>query len=209
MARYHCYVPSCDVSVKASNTFGKAISELSRHFNRGEHGREEKFDHAKACKHNESALQENMAEARPQREKKPTEKVKVATPQNAKTDDKEYPIPPKYVMPALADSKWAQEPKEIAKIYDHTKTSQITGEKIDFYKLGNQLVFETVDRNVLTSASPASSPETNITTLAPNVIQSQVTFTQLKLPLTMLASAMKITLCALPNAPILSSPRTC
>jgi hypothetical protein len=74
---------------------------------------------------------------RPQREKKPTEKVKVATKAPQKTDDKEYVIPPKYVMPAL-DLKWSQEPKEITKIYDHTKTSKITGEKVDFYKLGNQ-----------------------------------------------------------------------
>jgi hypothetical protein len=137
MARYQCYIPGCNVSVKASTTFGKAISELSRHFNRGDHGTGKKFDHATACQHNQSALLENMAETRPQREKKPTEKVKVATAQSPKTEDKEYLIPPKYVMPAL-DPKWAQEPKEIAKIYDHTKTSKITGDKIDFYKLGNQ-----------------------------------------------------------------------
>lgn len=143
--RYACYVPGCNVSVKATPNFGKAISELTRHFKAGEHGRDAKFDNARAKEHNQANLQqyeaeqrqENMAEARPQREKKPTEKVKVATPQAPKTEDKEYVIPPKYVMPAL-DQKWSQEPKEIAKIYDHTKTSNITGEKIDFYKLGNQ-----------------------------------------------------------------------
>lgn len=147
--RYTCYVPGCDVSVKASTSFGKSISELSRHFKKRVHG-EEKFDHGKACTYNESKLR-SLIEAlpnrdmeaaessagRPQREKKPTEKVKVATKAPQKTDDKEYVIPPKYVMPAL-DLKWSQEPKEITKIYDHTKTSKITGEKVDFYKLGNQ-----------------------------------------------------------------------
>jgi hypothetical protein len=135
MARYQCYIPGCKVSVKPSRTFGQAISELSRHFKQGDHGRGTQFDHATACEHNKPNLQINMAEQRPQREKKPTEKV--ATVQTPKTDDKEYPIPPKYVMPAF-DPKWSQEPKELAKIYDHTKTSQLTGEKIDFYKLGNQ-----------------------------------------------------------------------
>jgi len=137
--RYTCYVPGCDVSVKASTSFGKSISELSRHFKKRVHG-EEKFDHGKACTFNESKLR-SLIEAlpnrdmeaaessagRPQREKKPTEKVKVATKAPQKTDDKEYVIPPKYVMPAL-DLKWSQEPKEITKIYDHTKTSKITGE---------------------------------------------------------------------------------
>ena len=80
---------------------------------------------------------EASSAGRPQREKRPTEKVKVAIKSPQKSDDKEYPIPPKYVMPAL-DPKWAQEAKEIAKIYDHSKISKMTGEKIDFYKLGNQ-----------------------------------------------------------------------
>jgi hypothetical protein len=138
--RYTCYVPSCNVSVKASIGFGKSIFELSRHFKNRVHG-EDKFDHGKACTHNESKDRDMEAAessvGRPQREKKPTEKVKVATKAPQKTDDKEYVIPPKYVMPAL-DLKWSQEPKEITKIYDHTKTSKITGEKVDFYKLGNQ-----------------------------------------------------------------------
>jgi hypothetical protein len=146
---YTCYVAGCDVSVKASRIYNRDISDLGCHFKVVD--KRKPFDHFQACFYNDLRLhwkakldaQRNMeaAEAssagRPQREKRPTEKVKVTIKSPQKTDDKEYPIPPKYVMPAL-DPKWAQEPKEIAKIYDHTKTSKITGEKIDFYKLGNQ-----------------------------------------------------------------------
>lgn len=147
--RYHCYVHGCKASVKASRKYNKDISELSRHFK--DVHQDKQFNHFQAClwnwkrlyqkgkfdaKRNMDAV-ESASAGRPQREKKPTEKVKVAIKSPQKTDDKEYSIPPKYVMPAF-DPKWAQEPKEIAKIYDHTKTSKITGEKIDFYKLGNQ-----------------------------------------------------------------------
>ena len=148
--RYTCYVPGCDVSVPAARGFRIDISNLSRHFKKNAHVGQ-KFDHDKACEHNELAepstesrpfnldmeAPESSPAGRPQREKKPTEKVKVATKAPQQTDDKEYVIPPKYVMPAV-EPKWSQEPKEIPKIFDHTKTSNITGDKIDFYKLGNQ-----------------------------------------------------------------------
>jgi hypothetical protein len=147
--RYVCHVAGCGVSVKASRKYNRDISDLGRHFKDAH--KDKQFDHFQACVYNALRLHskgkldsrrnmeaaESSSAGRPQREKKPTEKVKVAIKSTQKTDDKEYPIPPKYVMPAL-DPKWAQEPKEIAKIYDHTKTSKITGEKIDFYKLGNQ-----------------------------------------------------------------------
>ena len=148
--RYTCYVPGCDVSVPAARGFRKDISNLSRHFKKNAHPGQQ-FQHSKACEHNglaepsteslppdlEMEALESSSAGRPQREKKPTEKVKVATKAPQQTDDKEYVIPPKYVMPAV-EPKWSQEPKEIPKIFDHTKTSNITGEKIDFYKLGNQ-----------------------------------------------------------------------
>lgn len=76
------------------------------------------------------------AAGRPQREKKPTEKVKIAT--QPKVEEKEHILPPRYLVFEPENPKWSQEAKEIVKIFDHTKTSKLTGEKYDFYKLGNQ-----------------------------------------------------------------------
>ena len=73
---------------------------------------------------------------RGQREKKPTEKVKDTT---VKKDDpvSDQLVPPKYKLPEH-DSKWFEQPKEITKVFDHTKINDKTGEKFDFYKLGPQ-----------------------------------------------------------------------
>ena len=73
---------------------------------------------------------------RGQREKKPTEKVKDTA---AKKDEpvSSQLVPPKYKLPEH-DLKWFEKPKEIPKIFDHTKINEKTGEKFDFYKLGPQ-----------------------------------------------------------------------
>lgn len=77
-----------------------------------------------------------LSSGRGQREKKPTEKVKETT------GKKESPVtgqlvPPKYKLPDY-DPKWFEQPKEIPKIFHHTKINSKTGEKFDFYKLGPQ-----------------------------------------------------------------------
>jgi hypothetical protein len=80
--------------------------------------------------------QVELSSGRGQREKKPTEKVKDTT---VKKDDpiSDQLVPPKYKLPEH-DSKWFEQPKEIPKVFDHTKVNEKTGEKIDFYKLGPQ-----------------------------------------------------------------------
>lgn len=156
--RYQCYVPGCPVTKPATpGKFNKDIAELSRHFNKGNAHPDISWDYARACAHNidlieehEDALLDESEESsvdmessadllpggRPQREKKPTEKVKVAT--KPTIADKEYLLPPRYLPNKPEDPNWNAKPKEIAKIYDHTKTNKLTGEKTDFYKLGNQ-----------------------------------------------------------------------
>jgi hypothetical protein len=80
----------------------------------------------------------DLSSGRGQREKKPTEKVKDTT---AKKDDpvSDQLVPPKYKLPDY-DPKWFEQPKEIPKIFDHTKINENTGERFDFYKLGPQSV---------------------------------------------------------------------
>ena len=155
--RYQCYVPGCNVTKPATGKFNKDVAELSRHFNKGNAHPGILWDYAKACAHNtaltktrkESLLEEyeessldmeSLADSqpggRPQREKKPTEKVKIAT--KPTIADKEYVLPPRYLPNKPEDPNWNAKPKEIAKIYDHTKTNKLTGEKTEFYKLGNQ-----------------------------------------------------------------------
>lgn len=74
---------------------------------------------------------------RGQREKKPTEKVKDTTVKKEEHVSDQQLVPPKYKLPEH-DSKWFEKPREIAKIFDHTKINEKTGEKFDFYKLGPQ-----------------------------------------------------------------------
>jgi len=73
---------------------------------------------------------------RGQREKKPTEKVKDTTVKKEEPASGQL-VPPKYKLPDY-DPKWFEQPKEIPKIYHHTKVNEKTGEKFDFYKLGPQ-----------------------------------------------------------------------
>ena len=149
--RYQCYVADCDFTVKkTTRAFSrKDVAELSRHFHKKGDHQVIGWDHDKACGYNKSLLEEHydslldmdtlsesLPGGRPQREKKPTEKVKVAT--KPTIADKEYVLPPRYLPNNPEDPKWTAKPKEIPKIYDHTKTSKITGEKTEFYKLGNQ-----------------------------------------------------------------------
>jgi hypothetical protein len=73
---------------------------------------------------------------RGQREKKPTEKVKDTTAKKEEPVSDQL-LPPKYKLPEY-DPKWFEQPKEVAKIFDHTKVNEATGEKFEFYKLGPQ-----------------------------------------------------------------------
>lgn len=73
---------------------------------------------------------------RGQREKKPTEKVKDTTAKKEEPVSGQL-VPPKYKLPD-PDPKWFEKPKEIVKIFHHTKINEKTGEKFDFYKLGPQ-----------------------------------------------------------------------
>ena len=147
---YNCYIGGCYVSKTATAAgFHDDVSQLGLHFRAGSHRRQE-FDFRKACQHNDSKLGQLVAlskpnmeahefssAGRPQREKKPSEKAKDSAKPPLHTDDNPSVLPPKYVMPGV-DPKWSQEPREIAKIYDHTKLNKTTGERTDFYKLGNQ-----------------------------------------------------------------------
>ena len=89
---------------------------------------------------------------RPQREKKPTEKVKPASAVAKKNDDisGDPVVPQRYVLPDQ-DSKWYVGPKEVAKFHAHTKRSKVTGESLDFYRLGHHV--EGKDRLHYTRAS--------------------------------------------------------
>lgn len=146
--RYKCYVPGCTVTKPhpPNKTFSQAVGELVRHFTAGAHP-DTVWEISTAKEYNLRLLNgpsndemdnstADSAAGRPQREKKPTEKVKVAT--KPKAEDKEFIVPPRYIATNPDDPKWSVKPKEIAKVYDHTKTSKLTGEATDFYKLGNQ-----------------------------------------------------------------------
>jgi hypothetical protein len=78
----------------------------------------------------------DASSGRGQREKKPTEKVKDTAVKKDEPASGQL-VPPKYRLPEH-DVKWFEQPKEIPKIFDHTKTSKKSGEKFDFYKLGPQ-----------------------------------------------------------------------
>jgi hypothetical protein len=73
---------------------------------------------------------------RGQREKKPTEKVKDTVAKKEEPVSGQL-VPPKYKLPEN-DPKWLEQPKEIPKIFHHTKINETTGEKFEFYKLGPQ-----------------------------------------------------------------------
>ena len=73
---------------------------------------------------------------RGQREKKPTEKVKDTTVKKEEPVSDQL-VPPKYRLPEY-DTKWFEQPKEIPKVFDHTKINETTRERFDFYKLGPQ-----------------------------------------------------------------------
>ena len=77
-----------------------------------------------------------LTSGRGQREKKPTEKVKEISVKKDESAPDQL-IPPKYKLPEY-DTKWFEQPREISKIFDHSKCDRTTGEKFDFYKLGSQ-----------------------------------------------------------------------
>jgi hypothetical protein len=89
----------------------------------------------------QSIIAMDLVAGRAPRERRPTEKVKDTTVKKEEPK-KEEPasgqlVPPKYKLPDY-DPKWFEQPKEIPKIYHHTKINEETGEKFDFYKLGPQ-----------------------------------------------------------------------
>ena len=129
--KFTCYVPGC---TKARQD----IYSVSRHFPT-EHP-SLKWDLQQAKVHNNLVEMdvESSVGGRPQREKKPTEKVKDATAKPEKIDDGKNYIVPFNFLPASNDPKYNLPPNEIPKFFDHTKTSAITGETLDFYKLGSQ-----------------------------------------------------------------------
>lgn len=71
---------------------------------------------------------------RGQREKKPSEKVKELTGKKPDTEDPNRVYPPVYTADHVLISA---DVKEVEKIYQHTKITA-TGQKYDFYALGNQ-----------------------------------------------------------------------
>jgi hypothetical protein len=77
-----------------------------------------------------------FSSGRGQREKKPTEKVKDTAVKKEEPASDQL-VPPKYKLPEY-DPKWFEQPREIPKVFDHTKVNVETGEKVDFYKLGPQ-----------------------------------------------------------------------
>lgn len=77
-----------------------------------------------------------LTSGRGQRERKPTEKVKEIHVKKDESAPNQL-LPPKYKLPEH-DTKWFEQPREVSKIFDHTKSNEATGEKWDFYKLGSQ-----------------------------------------------------------------------
>src|SRR5271170_1741804 len=128
--KWSCYVDGC--KYRYAN-----IYDLGRHFEFGH--RSLRWDIKRARNYKQSPDEFRLAtpssevamdapessKGRPQREKKPTEKVRAVSTKPEAEQAKEYLVPPKYIAPA-DDPKFLQEPREIAKTLDHTKTSQIT-----------------------------------------------------------------------------------
>ena len=160
--RYYCYAPLCSYSSKRSDEPSRHWR--LEHSDLGQYDRKEILrltlqegeQHVQAIREARRRLEEpqlgteletdletelpssdnNMD--RPHRTQRPTEKVKPAVTAKRADDPLARPvIPPRYALPEH-DPKWFAPPKEVARIYDHTKTSLTTGEEIKFYRLGPQ-----------------------------------------------------------------------